>query len=216
MRCRIYQRNLSIALAAGEPPSPRVRRHLARCDACREHHEKLSAMAQRLRDAAGPAEPLSGELSGRILQAVRAAGAERPKRPARVIPLRVIGALAAAASLVLAIVLVVTTWRPDRPPAVVKRPRPAPTSPRAIPLGPGRLTEAFWSDVERLTAGPVADEMQHLAADTRRIGSAMVACLPVDLIRRGDGRWIDALLPGVSDTKKAPPAPASRPGSVPG
>ena len=210
MRCLVCQRNVSIALACGEPLSPRVQRHLAGCEQCRKHHDELEAMGRRLRQAVPAEGPLSPQLSGRIIEAIRSAGPQQLRPAARVIPLRTIGAVAAAACLLLGLGLVITLWPwgPVEQP-VVRAPKP---QPRPIsPPGPEDLTKEFWSDVEGFTSAPMMDEMQRLADDTRRIGGAMLACLPMDLIRRGDGAWIDSLLPGLSAPREATPTPTSRP-----
>ncbi len=215
MRCRIHQRNMSIALAAGEPLSPRLERHLARCERCRKYRDELEAIGRRLRQAVPPQEPLSPELSGRILGAIRSAGAERPKPPARIIPLRTIVAVAAAACVLLGLGLLAMVWPWDAvEQPVVRLPKPQPQP--ITPPGPEDLTKGLWPGVENLTSAPMMDEMERLADDTRRIGSAMLACLPMELIRGGDGEWIDALLPGLSAPRPATRAPTSRPDSSPG
>jgi len=215
MRCRIHQRNLFIALTAGEPLSPRLQRHLARCERCRKRRDELEAMLRRLREAAGAEGPLSPELSERIFEAIRSVDTLPPKPAARVVPLRTIGAVAAAAGVLLGLGLLAVLWPtgPAEPP-VVRAPKPEPQP--IAPPGPEDLTKVFWSDVEVLTSATMEKEIQRLADDTRRIGGAMLACLPMELIRRGNGEWIDALLPAAPAPREASRAATSRPRSSPG
>ena len=211
MRCRIYQRKLSISLAAGKGLSRRLRRHLAGCERCRAVHEELTALGRGLRAAAGEAEPaLPGALRGRIVEALRAEGAARPV-PARVIPLRLIAAVAAAACVLVALGLLVMVWPmgPDEPPVVIRDAKPKPRW--VAPPGPEDLTDALLADVAALTSLPMVDEMRRLADDTRQMGSAMFACVPTELIRGSDGQWLDALLPVLTGSGEPEPTPTSRP-----
>ena len=102
MLCQIYRWMLSRSLDAEAPVSPRLRRHLKSCDACRRYYENLSILADRLR-AELPGQPaLRSDLRERIFQAVRS----EPTRlgPARHLHLKpALNSLAAAACVLLAI-----------------------------------------------------------------------------------------------------------------
>jgi len=209
MRCRIRRWELSRRLAAGEPLSEGLRRHLARCDACREHHDRLTALTGRLRDAAPPAEPLSPELTARILAAVRAERTPIRRAAPRSRIIRIAAPLAAAAGVLLAVGLYFTLTpgpTPDPNVSVVVTPPPA-----QLPPGPQGLTEPFWADVEQLAGRAVVDPIQHLADETESLGNSLLARLPLDLLRAGDGRWLDDLLPGAPGSQARPRAPTSHP-----
>ena len=212
MRCRIYQRNLSMALAAGRPLSRRLQRHLATCERCRAVHEELTALARGLRSAGDqPAPPLPAGLRERIVRIVREDGEGAPApRSTRSLSLRLLAAVAAAACVLLAVGLLVTVWWPPAEPPVVRR-EPAPRVRPIFPPGPGDLGNALLADVAALTSEPLADEMRCLARQTRQIGSAMFACVPTELVPGADGQWLDALLPGLTDSPGPAPTPSSRP-----
>ena len=215
MRCRIYRWVLTGTMAEDKPLSKRLKRHLQACEPCRDHHVRIGAMQQQLRQDLPDAPPLSTELGGRILEAIRSGTTSRPDplpRPALRFPGRLVLAAAAAACVLLGVALVVLSppVEPPRTP-IVELEKGKQTVEPAIAPGPEDLTSGFWADVEQLAAAPVADEMRRMADDTRQIGSALLAQLPLELVGAGDGELIDALLGGLTDTPAPAPPPASRP-----
>lgn len=211
MRCRIYQWRLTRALAAGEPLSAGLRRHVAACDRCRRVHAEMQAIGQVLRDDVPAAAPLPAALRRRIVDAARPGRTVEPP-PAPRPWFGPAAGLAAAACLVVGVALL--SMGPPREPGQSGAGTTAPvvaSAPLPGPPGPDALTEPFWTDIEQLTAAPVASEMERLAEDTRQFGSALLARLPLELIRAGNGKWLDSLLEDVM----GPSGPVRPPASAP-
>ncbi|HUS90733.1 MAG TPA: hypothetical protein VM695_02745 [Phycisphaerae bacterium] len=209
MVCRIHRWGLSRRLASGAPLGEALRRHLAGCDRCRAYHEQWQAMAKRLREETPPAGPLAPQLSARILAAVRSAQAPAARPAPRGRTIRLLAPLAAAATILLA-VGGYFLLPPDKPPV---DPNHGTAVVRSVPLppGPDELTQRFWTDVERLAGAPMADEVRRLARDTEDLGNSLLARLPLDLLRAGDGRWLDDLLPGSAGPAGPPPTSGPSP-----
>jgi hypothetical protein len=64
--------------------------------------------------------------------------------------------------------------------------------------------------MERLAAASLEAQMRRIAEDTRELGGALLANLPLGLLRVGEGPWPDEIL------RPAPPAPARLPVTRPG
>lgn len=191
MRCRIHQWRLSKSLGAagGELPGG-LRRHLERCGPCRLYRDRLTALEADLRDDAPDAPPLRAELKDRILAAVAAESppapvpARRPRPgPGRLVIRIAVGSAAAAACLTAAIVLheVLSPVRPRHPdPGIVKSDANGPPSLPLLAVA-DELPRMLIDDVDQLVA-PVTDEMRRMADQTRRLGSSLLAQLPLGLI----------------------------------
>jgi len=219
MRCRIYQWKMSRSLDDDEPLSPGLRRHLARCRTCRCRYDELTAMAESLRLAVGAEEPLSPELRERILSAVRPL---RPARPRRPVVVRLIPAMAAAACLVLGagfLVMLNPNCRdgPDPGRVAGKQPKPSPPEAPRVPLAALAADALIGESLAQagiFAAAPLTNEVRLLASDTRAIGSALLACLPLELVGARDG-WFDALLPGLPPSRTSGRSPTSHPNTGP-
>jgi hypothetical protein len=82
MFCRYHRWNIQNALDAGAEPSPRTRRHVGRCAACRRFHDALAPLGRTLRAGEGALpEPPAG-MHRRIMTAVTLAAAARTRTPA--------------------------------------------------------------------------------------------------------------------------------------
>jgi len=189
MRCRFHRWRLSRSLGAagGELPGG-LRRHLERCGPCRLYRDRLTALEADLRDDAPDAPPLRAELRSRILAAVAAesppapAPARRPG-PRRLVIRIAVGSVAAAACLTAAIVLhqVLSAVPPEHPdPEIVKSDANGPPSLPLLAVA-DELPRMLIGDVDQLVA-PVTDEMRRMADQTRRLGSSLLAQLPLGLI----------------------------------
>lgn len=180
MLCRIYRWLISRSLDADAPQGPRLRRHLDACDECRRRYDGLAALGDRLRAEVPGEQPLPLELRERIRRAVRAVRAESKPAP-RPLMLRlrpVLGALAVAACVLLAVGVFLATRPPDRP-VVVEQPRiPLPTD----LLEPRTLIDESLAQVRKIAAGPFGDEMARLARDAGTLGRSILAPLPLELV----------------------------------
>ena len=193
MKCRIHQRRLRRSLSAGQPLSPSLRGHLARCEPCRLLHRQWSAVQARLLAEAADPPALPEALAGRIVQAAsagqaapagevgqtRAAPGGRLRPPARLIGLARrspwAAALSAAASALLAAGVAYLLW-PAGSPATTGGDRPgagaAATAPHpAAPTPTDALIGPLWPDVRELAAAPLEAEMRYLADETRQLGT---------------------------------------------
>ena len=219
MRCRIYQWKMSRSLDDDEPLSPGLRRHLARCRTCRRRYDELAAMAEGLRLTVGAEEPLSPELRERILSAVRPLRPARPKHP---VVVRLMPAMAAAACLVLGVgffVMLNPNCRddPDAGRVTGKQPKPSPPEAPRVPLAAlaaDALIGRSLAQAGIFAAGPLTNEVRLLASDTRAVGSALLACLPLELVGGSDA-WLDTLLPGSPPSRTSGRSPASHPDTGP-
>lgn len=155
-----------------------------------EHFELLDAA---LRRDVPPEEPLTPELSARIVASIRAESDRRGgvwtfRRFA------ITGAL--AAGLLLAItLLVMTRLGVNSPEPIVDRDTGGPGAEIFEKITPAPLiVEDSFAAVEEFAADSVVQEMRHLARDASDIGSAMLASLPVDVGVGGQARWWNRLL----------------------
>ena len=156
------------------------------------NQERFELLDAVLRRDVPPEEPLSDELTGRIVAAIRTESGRRGG--ARTFRRFAICA-ALAASVLLAIALLMM-YRPH-----VNSPRPnarrdANGSRRdAGGISPERtIVDDSLTAVENFAADSVAQEMRHLARDASDIGSAVLASLPGDVQVPGQPRWWSGLL----------------------
>jgi len=186
MLCKVYRRELSESLDAGEALPTMLAAHVATCDACREHYESLTALEGRLRQSVPPEAPLSAELRERIRRSV-AATSVAPTMTFRRRLIPVLTGLAAAACVALAVAYFLAA----RPPRIID-PTPVVKTDSPNPLAMiGRMrSEAFgelsWTRARELAAAPMEEEMQRVANDARAVGTALLAHLPMDVLASRD------------------------------
>ena len=159
----------------------------------RNNQDPFKLLDVALRRDVPPEEPLSPELTARIVASIRSESGRR----GRVLTFRrlvIAGAL--AAGVLLAIVLLVMSR--------VEVNSPGPIAPRntdrsggdifaKIPPAP-EIVDNSLTAVEEFAADSVVQEMQSLARDASDIGSAMLASLPVDVGGGRGSRWWTRLL----------------------
>jgi len=159
----------------------------------RNNQDPFELLDAALRRDVPPEEPLSPELTGRIVASIRAESGRR----GRVLTFRrlvIAGAL--AAGVLLAIVLLVRSRVNVNPPGpIVKTPDTKGLGGNVLAISPARvIVDNSLTAVEEFAADSVVQEMQSLVRDASDIGSAMLASLPVDVGGGRGSRWWTRLL----------------------
>ena len=192
IQCAYYQWRISSALDSPEGRARLPVRHLARCPACRQFHQRSAALGDALRQEAVTIVVDSG-----------ATGAKHPwvaapqSEPARVLRTRGtpsgIGrwawaaGITAAAACVLAVALALA-WkgRPGAPSQVVQNPSAHPQ----VPAPAARYTQedaaralAAVSDplgtLRQLARAPIDREIQSVRSEAQAAGRFLASCLPI-------------------------------------
>ena len=164
MFCWLNQRLISRRVDADEELSPRLHRHVAKCERCQVHFGEQRAVARRLTATHAGRREAPPFLHGGIMAALRTAEIEpQPRRP---FPRR-------AAALSLALTTIVALWLAWNPDSVLTPQRLTVTKTPAS-NSPGVAEEAFPSvpslNFDRLGRNleqPLAEEAGALMADAK-------------------------------------------------
>ena len=167
MICACYRWLISSSLDSGTPPGRLLRRHLGRCAACREFHERSLDLAAALRD-----EPVP--LTARPPVRVRARSARR----------RLAAASLAAASILIAVLFLLLDRQPVSP-VVTVAPDPSGSVQVAAVTIPSsdELMSALRGSVAEIAdplGRPVVLELKDLHAQYRHARETLLAYLPSD------------------------------------
>ncbi len=185
MDCNEIQSAIFDAVDAGEALSGEIERHLADCQACRQHYDRLVRLCQALACDLPPATDMPDGFAPRVMLAIEAEKRRRKTGRRRLV---LSGTIAAAA----ACLLVGAAWMmlpAGRDPVDGNAASIAMTAP--IELGKPILAEV------RLLGDPIADEMNNFVDDTRRLGRSLLAQLPVDLLPGVGSDWAKGVLPDI-------------------
>lgn len=177
MLCWFFRLMISDAADRNRPPGPMTRRHLRRCEGCRQFLQDCRLLDVRLRADTAGLKQLSGRLRGKT-----PASLGRASRRRHTVPVRLAVATAACIAgitMVGALVLPRTT-----------EPHPQPTKAihAAAPAGVDLDLATVWTNVvER----PLAGEIGRLRTDTESGVRFLVACLSVNPLTSDTARPVE-------------------------
>jgi hypothetical protein len=152
------------------------------------NHDQLELLETTLRAAVPTEEPLNPELQARIVASFRA----ESRRHRGVVRLRRFTIAAAlAASVLLAITILVMSWPTDNQPRAIVDTMGYDESLFAFAKFPPTpvMMDDSMAAVEEFAANSVVREMQDLARDASEIGIAMLAAIPDDVVGRTNAGW---------------------------
>jgi hypothetical protein len=152
------------------------------------NHDQLELLESALHRDVPPEETLRPELQARIVCAFRAES--HPRRGVLTIRRFALGA-ALAASVLLAITIMVTSWPADNQPRAIVNTTGSDESVLVFakfPPAPLMMDDSIAA-VEEFATNSVVQEMQYLARDASEIGIAMLAAIPDDVVGRANAGW---------------------------
>lgn len=171
--CAYYQWRISSTLDSPEGRSSLPLRHLARCPACREFHERSVALGVALRGAAADAAEKRRQTPF----------SERRKRSQS--PFR--WAWAAGVTAAACVVALVLAWSNQRPrsPQIVNSPPKTPTTAPAVAYTQEDATRALAAvsdplvTLRELARAPIGRQVQNVRTEAQAAGRFLASCLPV-------------------------------------
>jgi len=198
MDCSQLQSGLFDVVDADGPLSAELQSHLANCEACRLHYQRLVRIRKSLLRDAPPPVALAEGFTARVMSAIEAGRGERRRTWRRLM-------LPAAVAAATACVLAAAAWMIFGG---------SPTGGGAadgitaslVMTAPVELSRPLLADIGQLTGDPIAEEMKNFVDDSRRLGSSLLAELPVDLLPGVDRNWVESILPAA---EPAPDPPAT-------
>lgn len=194
MDCNEIQSAIFDVVDADEPMSAEMKSHLADCQTCRLQYQRLVEIRQSLVRDVPPPAPLPEGFSARLMSAIDADGRRRRPRWRRLI----LGSTIAAAA---ACVLAGAVWMM----LPISRDSGDGASASLVMTAPVELSRPMLADIGRLAGDPITAEMNHFVEDSRRLGSSLLAELPVDLLPGVDRNWVESILPA-AEAVASPPA----------
>lgn len=187
MDCSEIQSALFDVVDADGSLSAELESHLADCEACRLHYRRLVGIRNSLAGDVPPPAHLPEGFSARVMSAIEAGrGERRPTWRRLILPT----AIAAAAACVLAGAAWMIFARPPTDRGVAGG-----TTASLVMTAPVELGGPLLADVGQLAGDPITEEMNNFVEDTRRLGSSILAELPVDLLPGVDRNWVESILP---------------------
>lgn len=188
MDCSEIQSALFDVVDSGGPMSAELKSHLADCEACRLHHQRLAGVRKSLEHDTPPPVALPVGFAARVMSAIEADRDERKPIWRRLMLRAAIAAAAAACVLAGAAWMIL-----DAPPAE-RRGGDGETA-SLVMTAPIDLGGPLLADIGQLAGDPITEEMSKFVEDTRRLGSSILTELPVDLLPGVDRNWVESILP---------------------